>query len=98
MTVASDDAVSILHLGKVPSPTAIAVIGKVWSVSVAKGVGGSIGVAFINLCKIHTLSKRKNGIRGKTNRPIDQTLTPASSPPLTSAESSCENSSTDIGR
>ena len=33
-----------------------------------------------------------------TYRPTFQTLTPASSPPLTSAASSCENSRTEMGR
>lgn len=86
MTVASSDAVSIRHLGKVPRPTAIAVMGRVWSVRVAKGVGGSIGVAFISLC--HVKSARRTEQREKEKN--EPTKRPNAD--------SCVFSSTDEGR
>lgn len=49
LQVASSEAVRIRQRGKVPSPIAIAVMGRVWSVRVAKGVGGSMGVALRSL-------------------------------------------------
>lgn len=84
----------IRHRGKEPIPTQMSVTGRVWSESVAYGVGGFIGEAFRSLpagAESQHDELHVGGPECKTHRPMDQTLTPASSLPVTKHAPSSEN-------